>query len=453
MNSRTRIWLAGVVSVGVALRCGHAGAETAAGGRTIYRSTDFGWKANQDITEAFTTLLTDGTLRAGHELVLDHTYRINIMSKSPRVLPTNFTLSAVKGAGFAVFGFSQETNAPHPVLQLGDRNTLRNLTITCEGVPTKILAPKRQAKYFRATVIYANGKDDILLENCHLSGWVGNNVKMLQCRRPKFIGCHIVGGYWSVYLASVSDAIFWRCLFEKSTCDGIKTGNTGPKACSNFVVENCVFQDNSGGDGIDTTGGLNNSVVRNVIFRRLGVSGMDIKAHYQSKTGKIEGLEPENNNILIEKCTFHDMQQGIVLTTGAGMLTVANIKKYAVHDIDINDCLFGHAEKPRRSHKDGGYGDNHPSKEGEHMSAIFLKDAYNIRYRNMRLSGENILPVRVASVADGYWGMRLGEEAKAALHALHQMKKADLITGNILDDAAPPIKPGVTEAPFAYGPR
>ena len=439
--------------IGIALLCGTAGAAETKQERTVHHSADFGWKVNQDVTEQFTILLQDGTLKAGEELVLDHIYRINIMSKNGRILPANFTLSAVKGAGFAVYGFSQDTNAPVPVLELGDRNTLRNLTITCEGVPSKIVAPKRKAMFFEGTVITASGKDDILIENCRLSGLISHNIMMKNCRRLKVISSHIVGGYWSVYLASVTEALFWRCLFEKSTCDGIKTGNADGKACRNFVVENCVFQDNTGGDGIDTTGGLDDSVVRNTIFRRLGVSGMDIKSSYGGKKENIEDQEPENNNIFIENCTFHDMPNGIVLTTAAEKLTVANVKKYTVHDIDINDCLFGHAEKPLRAKNDGGYGVNYPTEKGEHMRAIFLKDAYAIRYRNMRLSGERIMPVYVQCVAATDWGKRLGEEAKDAVHALHQMKETDIITGNTLDKQAPPIKPGATYIPFSCGPR
>jgi hypothetical protein len=444
--------IAGFAAVCLAVAVSASAAEEPS--RAVHHSSDFGWEAGQDVTEQFTRLLTDGTLKAGDELVLDHTYRINIMKRSPRPLPANFTLSAVKGAGFDVYGFSHENNPRNPVLELGDRNTLRNLTITCEGEPTKIVAPKRQARFFKGTVIYASGKDDILLENCRLDGLISHNIKLAECRRPKIIWCHIVGGYWSVYLLSVTDAVFWRCLFEKSTCDGIKTGNAGSgEACRDFVVENCVFQDNSGGDGIDTTGGFDNSVVRNTTFRRLGVSGMDIKSSYGGKKRKLEGQEPENKNILIENCTFHDMPNGIVLTTAAGKLTVANVKKYAVHDIDVNNCLFGHAEKPLRSKHDGGYGVNYPTEEGEHMRAIFVKDAYGIRYRNMRLSGDRIMPTHVQSVLDTNWGDRLNEEAKKALKSLHQMKKDDLITGNVLQEQAPPIEPGQTDVPFKYGPQ
>ena len=31
--------------------------------------------------------------------------------------------------------------------------------------------------------------------------------------------------------------------------------------------------------------------------------------------------------------------------------------------------------------------------------------------------------------------------------------KSGLISGNVLDKQSPPITPGVTEVPFAYGPR
>lgn len=43
----------------------------------VYHSSDFGWKANQEVSEEFSKLLESGMLKAGVELVLDHTYRIN----------------------------------------------------------------------------------------------------------------------------------------------------------------------------------------------------------------------------------------------------------------------------------------------------------------------------------------------------------------------------------------
>jgi hypothetical protein len=55
--------------------------------------------------------------------------------------------------------------------------------------------------------------------------------------------------------------------------------------------------------------------IGSTIFRRLRTGGMDIKSHYESKTGRIADLSPENAGILIENCLFHDLPNGIVLTT------------------------------------------------------------------------------------------------------------------------------------------
>ena len=145
------------------------------------------------------------------------------------------------------------------------------------------------------------------------------------------------------------------------------------------------------------------------------------------------------------------MPNAIVLTTldcgrrkgpGNELLNAANMKKYAPHDIDINDCVFGHAEKPLRSRREGGYGVDYPSEEGEHMRMILLKDAYAIRYRNARLFGDRIMPVYVRSIGGS---RHLSKEAAAAID--HS------VTGNVLDEPAPPIEPGVTEVPFACGPQ
>ena len=422
-------------------------ADKSEGGRTLHRSSDFGWEENQAVTEAFTKLLTDGMLKAGEELVLDHTYRINIQSRKARRLPANFTLSAVKGAGFDVYGFESKGNPRNPVLELGERNTLRNLTITCVDTPP--LGPtgeKKGVTFFNGVGISAREKDDILIENCRVTGSIGHTVRLTNCRRPKFFGCHIAGGHWSLRLVGVTDAILWRCLIEKCQGDAIKSG-PGKQNARGFLVESCVFQDNLR-DGIDTTGGFSDSIVRNSIFRRLKRSGMDIK----SPCGP-DRAPYANRNIRVENCLFHDMPNAVVLTTNDIMrrrkqgdfLTPENIKKYAPHDIDIVDCVVGHAEKPLKPSHEGGYGVNYP-KEAEHMRLVHLKDAYDVRYRNIRLSGERIVPYVISSAADSKYGRRFlsPEAARSFEHT---------ITGNVLPDPAPPIEPGVTDVPFACGPQ
>ena len=395
----------------------------------VYHSSHFGWEADQDVTEEFPALFEAGKLGEGDELVLDHTYRIS----GTHQLPDNFTLSAVKGAGFDVTDAMERRGA---FLELGSGNTLRNLTITYLDTPP--LGPTGQEHWVHFASnrgISADGKSDLLIENCRLTGSIAQQIHLRDCSRVKVIGCHIAGGYWTIAMGKVSDVTFKQCLIEKCQGDAIKTGGNG-KACRNILVEDCVFQD-CRRDGIDTTGGFNHSIVRNCTFRRLGVSGIDLKAHYKAREGEEIDFEPENNNILIEECTFHDMPNGIVLSTGPDHpAVIADIRKYAVRDVDINDCLFGQAEKPLRGNR-----------------AIYLKDAHSVRYRNMRLSCERMKPLRVESIAENIsFRSAIGKEAAEALLSLHE-KKADVITGNVLDEPGPPIEPGTTEVPFTCGPQ
>jgi hypothetical protein len=145
------------------------------------------------------------------------------------------------------------------------------------------------------------------------------------------------------------------------------------------------------------------------------------------------------------------MPNAVVLTTidggrrrgeGQELLTADNVKEYAPHDIEVRDCVVGHVEKPLQAKRDGGYGVNYPSEQGEHMRVFHLKDAYGVRYKDLRLFGERIRVVRIASIGGS---RHLSEEAAGALD--HS------ITGNVLDEPAPPVEPGQTEVPFACGPQ
>jgi len=415
--------------------------------KTVH-SSDLGWKPGQDITAKFRTLLGSGRLKAGDELVLDHTYRISGTHR----LPDGFTLSAKKGAGFEVT--DAKTNN-RPLLEMGNNTTLRNLTIVYLNTPELGgRGYKHGVDFFKRVGISASGKSDILIENCRLEGMIAHHIRLGDCKRVKIIGCRIIGGFWAVCLMNDSDLVFRNCLFEKSCCDGIKT--TGDGVVRKVLVENCIFQDNCR-DGIDTTGGFDDAVVRNCIFRRLGATGLDLKSTYNGPG------RPKGRNLLVEKCLFTDIPNAMVFTTGhrdayiksggKPFLTAANIKTYAVHDIDINDCTFGYVEKPLRPSVFGkdmdpdkyGYGVKYP-RQGEHMRLFLVKDAYNIRYKNARLFGDRakIMPVLLHSVGGGR------SLPKEAAEALDQTTK---IKGNILDEPATPPKPGDTTVPFACGPQ
>ena len=76
------------------------------------------------------------------------------------------------------------------------------------------------------------------------------------------------------------------------------------------------------------------------------------------------------------------------------------------------------------------------------MRMIHLKDAYAIRYRNARFVGERIMPVYINSSG----GTRfLSKEAAEAIEPT--------ISGNVLDEPAPSVEPGLKKVPFECGPR
>ena len=403
----------------------------------VYHSSDFGWEADQDVSEEFAGLFKSGKLGKGDEFVLEHTYRVS----GSYELPEDFTLSAVKGAGFEVTDVKQGNY--HPFLVLNDGNTVRNLTINYLNTP-HLDDPRSGITHGEDFIdkagISASGKKNLRLENLHLEGSIAHHVRLNdRCEKPEFIGCHMVGGFWTVVL-SAEDAVFRRCIFEKSHGDGIKTG-----WAKRPLVENCLFQD-CGRDGIDTTGGWDESIVRDSIFRRLGVSGLDLKSHYNKKS---DLDSPENVGILIENCTFLDMPNAVVFTTldaglkaqGEYFLNAENAEKYVPHDVDINNCTIGHVETPKVKEKKGGWGVNYPTQAGEYMRLLLVKDAHSIRYRNIRFQGERIMPVYFHS---GGGTRYLSEEAASVVnYGVH----------GTIAGPAPTAKPGVKEAPFACGPQ
>ena len=408
--------------------------------------TELGWMKGQDVTAALSQLLADGTFKPGDELRLEHRYRIT----GSHALPDRFTLSAVQGAGFEVAD-AVDPKSSRALLELGHGVTLRNLTIRYLDTPP--LGPtggKHGVHFTKRLGIQAREKKGIRIENCRLTGSINHHLRLTDCQDVEVTGTHVAGGYWSIMLTGCDKLLFRRCLIEQCQGDGIKTGGGASGAVRNVRVENCVFQD-CARDGIDTTGGFNDSVIRNCIFRRLGVSGLDLKSHYESRTGRIEDLAPENIGIVVEDCLLHDMPNGLVITTldcgrrkgpGHELLNAANMKQYAPHNIDINNCVFGHAEKPLRPAHKGGYGVNYPTGDGEHMRMILMKDAYDIRYKNARIFGNRVMPVHVSSIGGSG---HLSKEAAGAI--------TPSITGNVLKQPAKAVRPGVRKAPFACGPQ
>jgi len=396
---------------------------------TVHHSSDLGWTAGQDVSKHLAALLSNETIKANDELKLDHIYRIS----GTHQLPNDFILSAVKGGGFEVTDAVSDKN--HTFLILGNRTTLRNLTITYLDTPAlgpdAGTNPTRGKHFYPMIGITAKGKSDIRIEHCRLEGSISHQIKLSDCARPQVISCHILGGYWSTYLTgNVTDAVFRNCLIEKCQGDGIKTGRRGSYGVKRALVENCVFQD-CGRDGIDTTGGWKDSTVRNCVMRRL-FSGMDIKSYYQTQ----EHLSPgcSNSGIMIENCTFTDMANCITFSTldrglryndGKYFLDASSAQKYAPHDVDINNCIF---ERTGSSP----------------VRMLLLKGGHSIRYSNAHFWGEGIEGVKCTNVYETFGPNSLSKQVSDALN--HS------ISGT-LGASASARPPGDTSISFECGPR
>ncbi|MGJ8641202.1 MAG: right-handed parallel beta-helix repeat-containing protein [Opitutaceae bacterium] len=408
----------------------------------IVRSSELGWSEGDDIT-----FKIEEALNEGNELLLEHTYRIRLSHE----FPDNFTLSAKKGA---VLEVDDHGDSRKSLFVLGSSNTLRNVKIRyLHSPPIGPTGEIRGFDFLSRVGIAANGKSDILIEDCEFVGSINHHFKIQNCENLQVRRTRIAGGHWAVYLDNIDGLIFSECLIEKCQGDGIKTGGGVNGVVRNVLIENCVFQDNLR-DGIDTTGGFNNAVISGSIFRRMQTSGLDIKSHYEM--GEIFDHPPENVGIRVEGCVFLDMPNAIVISAldvtrdkiGKTFLTAANIHKYAPHDIEIKDCVFGFVERPLLKAHEGGYGVNYPGRSREHMRMLYLKDGYNIRYRNVQFFG----------VAFSIFGSRFSPIKISSSGVKHLSKQAIMaldrtVEGNIVKKDKPKFVAGDCEIPFKVGPK
>lgn len=400
-----------------------------------YHSSALGWTAGEDVTTAFAGLF-DSTLGSGDELILDDIYEIG----GTHQLPDDFTLSAVKGAGFDVIDATPDNGSTF--LLLGNRTVLRNLTITYVGTPAvgpQGTNPTRGVDFFPRTGVAASAVEGVRVEHCRFYGSIGHHLKLNACAAPQVLSTHFVGGYWTVVLGGdVTDAVFRDCVFEKCQGDGIKTLRAGSQGVKRPLVENCVFQD-CGRDGIDTTGGWKDAIVRGCTFRRL-FSGMDIKSFFEAE----EHLSTDcmNTGILIEQCEFTDMGSCITFSTidrglqyndSTYFLDSASAQLYAPHDIDINDCIF---------ERTSAYKPDQP--DGIAMNMLLLKGGHSVRYSNAQFLGNGIREAKYSNVFDTFGPGSLSEEVSDALN--HSVS-------GTLGAAGPARAPGDTTVSFEYGPQ
>jgi hypothetical protein len=394
---------------------------------TTHHSSELGWSAGQDVTDELAEFLAD-TAAAGDELRLEHTYRVS----GTHQLPDDFTLSAAPGGGFDVTDAASDQH--RAFLHLGHGNTLRGLTITYLDTPEpgpRGTHPERGVDFYPMNGITITDKSDILIEACALYGSINHHVKVAGGSQIQIIGTHVVGGYWTIYLAGdVTDVVFRRCVIEQCQGDGIKTGRGGAFGVKRVLVDTCLFQDN-GRDGIDTTGGFMDSTVRDTIMRRM-FSGMDIKSFFESPEHL--SMDCMNTGIRVEGCTFTDMANAISLSTidrglehndGVHFLDADTAQIYAPHDVEIHDSVFERTGEP-----------------GVRM--LLMKGGHTVTYHNAQFCGEDVGEVKYTNVYETFGPDTLSREVSEALN--HS------VTGTL----GPPCAagpPGDTSVPFEYGPE
>ncbi|MBW2522816.1 MAG: right-handed parallel beta-helix repeat-containing protein [Deltaproteobacteria bacterium] len=380
---------------------------------TTYRSgTDLGWAAGENVGDQLREWLAQ-TAQPGDELVLEATY---LLSGGVAVLPADFVLSAVAGAGFE----SVDPSSQGRMLELGDRCILRNVSVTHPAAPntgTTAINPVAGTDYYQMAAVAIAGHD-VLLERCRFANHIGQHVLVDQVRRLEMRNCHIEGGFWAVTVTG-HDHLFYECLFERSLGDGIKTLRGEAMGVQRPLVQRCVYQHNNR-DGIDTTGGFQDGVIEDTIFRNIQVGGCDFKTIVEGPADL--SIDLTNTNIRLERCDVSDCTNFVVcsLVDRANLVDGESAPTWAPHDFFLIDCIVERNE---------GAGE---------ARVVLFKGAHSLTYDDLQLLGD----VNVYKASSPYDTFGLGTpEASAALNYG--------VDGTSTEGA--PRGPS-TAVPFAFGP-
>ena len=405
------------MTIAVLLGIGLGGAVPQGG--TTYRSSELGWKAAQEVSREFGALVR--RLKPGDRGLLEDRYELR---GGPYPFPDDFVLEAVPGAGFNITDTS-----PTTTFFLGNRNVIRNLTVAHPRAPRdtpKTTDPRRDVDYVVKKVFVCDGKDGVVFEYCRFEGNIGSHVSLKGGRGHVLRHSHIMGGYWAVTLEEAClDCTIQYTFFQDVHGECLKTLRGHQAGTQRALIEHCVFQ-GAWRDGIDTTGGFKDSVVRDCLFRRNDVGGVgggiDLKKIIEAET--VEGdLHPNvlHTNIRIERCEFIDVPNAVVvsLIDRANALTGASAQTWAPHDIHIDDCVVEKTE-----------GWPHP------VRFLLVKGGHGICWKDLQRRGDVLL--RKES------DFKVGRDKVVA--ALFKD-----IGGTERPPAAP--RPYREKVPFEYGPR
>jgi len=333
---------------------------------TVWYSSDLGWTAGQDVSDAFATLLSTNTFQAGDTLVLEETY---VISGSNMRLPANFTLTAQNGSGLDVRTTSPTDSSA--LFVLSDGVTVDNVTFTAGNAPDtgySAANPVSGTDYHAKRVLVVTG-DGVTIEDSAFSGNVSMHIDVQGGDNFTISSSSFDGGFYQVRNVGGDDATITASHFTNSLGDGIKTesGPTGDGP-ERMTVTDSFFEANNR-DGIDAAGGFKDGTVLNSIFYDNGVCGIDIKSLFE----EVSDLDASklNTNIRIDGSQFIDSPNGVVVTVldRANLLNDSNGEAMP-HDIHISDSIFENA--------------NH---SGD-TRAFLIKDGYDITWSGLTLLGD-----------------------------------------------------------------
>lgn len=352
---------------------------------TTWYSSDLGWTSGQDVSQEFSSLV--GMLRPGDTLVLEHMFRI---SGSNHKLPDNFTLTAEAGGGFDVRDAGSNSN---PLLLLGNGNTLDNVTIsTTSSTPDTGYSgnnPSSGVDYAPGSVIGAFGVNDITISSSAFEGNVAMHFDLRFVDNVTVEDSSFSGGLYQMrWLGEGSNYTIDNSVFQDALGDGIKTVQTGGGGISKITITDSYFLDNAR-DGIDTTGGFQDSLISNTVF--VG-GGIDIKSIIENPEDLVSAQM--NSNITIEGSQFIDTKNGIVTTMldRAGLMNLSNVDDVMPNNITVTDTIF--------EMTNNNLGD---------QRAFLIKDGHNITWDNVQLLG-GVSEVRLmnAEAPNGWSAYNIG---------------------------------------------
>ena len=323
-------------------------------GRMI-ETADLGWTAGQEIRDELVELLD--TTDPGDTVVVSDLYRL---APGGVTVPDGVSIVAASGGGFQLLDIA---GASGPWVRLGSCTRWHNVTL----VDTEPRGPEEFVRTNNKTALFVGGENVVISQSL----FDANTKTQLELRNVSNVridATHFDNGYFTVLIRSqTQDVEITDSLFSNSYGDGIKTSGGGSSDVRRMLVSNTVFEDNAR-DGIDTTGGWRDSLVRDTIFRRNGVSGMDVKSVYNDD-GALHPDGSANSNIRVVRSEFIDQPNGIVLTTldPTQTLTEQSDAVHLVHDIRLEDSIV---------ENNGGSG-----------RGLLVKDAHSVSWEGIRLLG------------------------------------------------------------------